>query len=182
MSEVSLTLPLMDLRMPSKKCVTCGFVRPVSDFNPRTSARDGLQDRCRPCTKEWYSANRIEHGVNTRRRKASHRQDIVDRVRLHLLDHPCVDCGATDLRVLDFDHRDPGTKLASVGRLLGQGRPWPAIDAEMAKCDVRCANCHRIRTSADFGWWRTPAQLDRVAVSADAARERLMRVLGRTGA
>jgi hypothetical protein len=29
------------------------------------------------------------------------------------------------------------------------------LKAEIAKCQVRCANCHRRRTAAQFGWWRS---------------------------
>ena len=28
--------------------------------------------------------------------------------------HPCIDCGNNDIRVLQFDHRDPSTKIATV--------------------------------------------------------------------
>ena len=29
---------------------------------------------------------------------------------------------------------------------------WPTVEAEIAKCDIRCANCHRRRTAAQFNW------------------------------
>ena len=53
----------------------------------------------------------------------------------------CVDCGIKDVRVLDFDHVR-GHKLANIGALRNIAR----LEAEAAKCEVRCANCHRIRT------------------------------------
>ena len=49
--------------------------------------------------------------------------------------------------VLDLDHRDPeekSFKLSSSSHL--GGRSWDTIKQEMAKCDVLCANCHRIKT------------------------------------
>jgi len=56
--------------------------------------------------------------------------------------HPCVDCGESDPIVLDFDHvRDQ--KVAAVGRLVGSGAKLQRIVDEIAKCEVRCANCHR---------------------------------------
>ena len=64
------------------------------------------------------------------------------RVDEYLLTHPCVDCGVTDLVVLEFDHVR-GVKVGDVSALVTSGYPWTKIEAEIAKCDVRCANCHR---------------------------------------
>ncbi len=65
-------------------------------------------------------------------------------VRRHLRRHPCVDCPVTDIRVLEFDHVR-GTKRAAVSTLVNRGSTLEIISAEIAKCDVRCANCHRLR-------------------------------------
>lgn len=62
-----------------------------------------------------------------------------------LLNHPCVDCGEKDLLVLEFDHIK-GKKKASVGTLIARGKAADIILKEIAKCDVRCANCHRRKT------------------------------------
>lgn len=64
----------------------------------------------------------------------------------YLRTHPCVDCGESDLRVLEFDHLDPGNKLSGVSRLACNGASLRKILTEVAKCEVRCANCHRRRT------------------------------------
>jgi hypothetical protein len=64
-----------------------------------------------------------------------------------LATHPCVDCGESDPVVLEFDHRDPAAKSFSIGDALGKTWQWEKIAAEIAKCDVRCANCHRRRTA-----------------------------------
>ena len=45
---------------------------------------------------------------------------------------------------MDFDHRDGTTKVSSVTRLIN--RSIEVLLAEVAKCDIVCANCHRIRT------------------------------------
>lgn len=58
----------------------------------------------------------------------------------------CTDCGfAGHPSALDFDHIDPATKVANVSSLIRR-RPWIQVAAEIAKCEVVCANCHRIRT------------------------------------
>jgi len=46
---------------------------------------------------------------------------------------------------MDFDHRDPGAKRASVTRMIGRVGTPRLLD-EVEKCDIVCANCHRART------------------------------------
>ena len=68
----------------------------------------------------------------------------------YLLGHPCVDCGETDPKVLEFDHRDPAAKLHTISRMVADGHGVKNIEREVAKCEVRCCNCHR-RRSLDEG-------------------------------
>jgi hypothetical protein len=65
----------------------------------------------------------------------------VDR---YLLEHPCVDCGYPDPRALEFDHVR-GKKSFEISVAISRGLPLIEIMNEIEKCDVRCANCHRIR-------------------------------------
>lgn len=60
---------------------------------------------------------------------------------------PCADCnGSFPFYVMDFDHREGEVKLFDVSNgALRFGRA--KVLAEIAKCDVICANCHRIRTA-----------------------------------
>jgi hypothetical protein len=59
--------------------------------------------------------------------------------------HPCTDCGGQfPPCAMDFDHVR-GKKLFILGR--GAGKGLPAVIAEIAKCDLVCSNCHRIRTA-----------------------------------
>jgi mono/diheme cytochrome c family protein len=70
----------------------------------------------------------------------------------YLREHPCVDCGEPDIVVLEFDHlRD---KVANISQMVGSGVRWERIAAEIEKCEVVCANCHRRRTARAFGYPR----------------------------
>jgi hypothetical protein len=61
-------------------------------------------------------------------------------------DRPCADCGGRfPPCAMDFDHRDPTTKRAAVTRMIGRAGVARILD-EAAKCDIVCANCHRLRT------------------------------------
>jgi hypothetical protein len=56
----------------------------------------------------------------------------------------CIDCGINNHIVLDFDHIKD--KKYNVSRMIHDGFIWAAIKKEISKCEVVCANCHRIRT------------------------------------
>jgi hypothetical protein len=56
----------------------------------------------------------------------------------------CVDCGINNHIILDFDHLHD--KKYNISRMIHDGFSWAAIKKEIAKCEVVCANCHRIRT------------------------------------
>ncbi len=55
----------------------------------------------------------------------------------------CQDCGYSgSLAALDFHHRNAHTKDFALSRFRGR---WDALLAESTKCDLVCANCHRLR-------------------------------------
>jgi hypothetical protein len=88
--------------------------------------------------------------VNSRIYRKRDRELMVE----YLLSHPCVDCDESDVMVLDFDHVTD-TKTANVSNLVSRGASWQRIEREIAKCVVRCANCHRRKTALDFGWYKS---------------------------
>jgi hypothetical protein len=58
---------------------------------------------------------------------------------------PCTDCGGRfPYYVMDFDHTG-ADKSQLVSKLVNFGATQRLVD-EMAKCEVVCANCHRVRT------------------------------------
>ena len=90
----------------------------------------------------YYARNRRSESDRIRSRQASTLAwlRVLRRV-------PCGDCGAVLApHQMDFDHRDPTLKAFRVteGRAMLMART--RLLAEVAKCDVVCANCHRVRT------------------------------------
>lgn len=62
----------------------------------------------------------------------------------YLKSHPCVDCGNPNIIVLDFDHIRG--KERNVSDMVRGSMSIENIKKEIEKCEVRCANCHRIAT------------------------------------
>lgn len=85
-----------------------------------------------------------------RQRWYRHRKALA--VYQYLTEHPCVDCGEADPLVLEFDHIR-GVKRHGVKRMLAGTYSLEAVMQEIAKCDVRCANCHRRITAKRGGFY-----------------------------
>ncbi|MGE2688422.1 hypothetical protein [Mycolicibacterium pulveris] len=120
--------------MPMKRCPRCRKERPgfTGTYCP---------DCRREYNRDYY---RRTPSKNSQRRAGKRRAIAAAKayVRHHLLTHPCVDCGEDDPVVLEFDHVT-GVKLRDVGSMARGGWNLAAIQSEIDKCEVRCANCHR---------------------------------------
>lgn len=91
---------------------------------------------CKLRAKEWNRKNR--------RRKYMKYKEWLDALRGNT---PCMDCGRLFPPVcMDFDHRPGEIKKACVASLMRSGVSRATVEAEVAKCDLVCSNCHRIRT------------------------------------
>ena len=80
-------------------------------------------------------------------KRAERRENIKRKMMDFYITNPCVDCGQTDPRVLDFDHIN--TKRHNISTLLKKEYSWETILEETQNCEVRCANCHRVKTAID---------------------------------
>lgn len=135
-----------------KKCSRCEQTKPLDDFNNRAKSKDGKQSWCRECQREKGKDRDNKAGS----RKYITQQERLNKNRQWLFDylqtHPCVDCGESDPIVLEFDHQDD--KVESVSIMVQRGFGLEKIKAEIAKCEVRCANCHRRKTAKQLGWYQ----------------------------
>ena len=80
-------------------------------------------------------------------KRAERRENIKRKMMDFYKTNPCVDCGQSDPRVLDFDHVN--TKRHNISTLLKKEYSWETILEEAKNCEVRCANCHRVKTAID---------------------------------
>lgn len=123
----------------SRRCGRCRTIRPLAMFYLETEARRAAREGrshfampCRLCTAELNAmkvAPRLAHS---------------DAVKMTT---GCTDCGikSDHPEIYDFDHIDADTKSGAVSTFLTKGT-YEDFLAEIAKCEVVCANCHRIRT------------------------------------
>lgn len=143
------------LFVDTKRCHDCGLVKPIDAFAFNNIAKGTRQGRCRAChakyRRQHYLRNRDTYIRQEVARIRRYRDENRILIREYLRAHPCVDCGEADIVVLDFDHRDPSAKSHNV-IVLATHKGWHRVLLEIAKCDVRCANCHRKRTALQFGW------------------------------
>jgi hypothetical protein len=91
--------------------------------------------------KAWYRVNPASSIASAKRRKSNRREFIKEAKSV-----PCADCnGSFPYYVMDFDHVR-GEKQFILSEAANKMASLDAIEEEIAKCDVVCANCHRVRT------------------------------------
>ena len=101
--------------------------------------------------KQLYQDNKEAYKESNRRNKRVRTDENIAWRNDYLAEHPCVDCGESDSRVLQFDHVR-GKKSMALSRMWTTGYALERCKKEVEKCDVRCANCHAIRTSKQQQW------------------------------
>jgi hypothetical protein len=122
-------------------CSRCGVPKRRSAFGSRGNGKP--TSWCRSCKRTHdrtvYAGNKAWY----QRRNKNQRKELREYVA-SLKGGPCSDCGHSfPPCAMDFDHVR-GKKNRNVGSMLLSSRRL--IDEEVAKCDLVCANCHRIRT------------------------------------
>ena len=120
---------------PTKVCTRCNEPKPVTHYVMVKTRNKGLPRRCAWC-KDCTRARCLNDMKPFR--------DFTDKIKL---ESGCVDCGYNaHPRALEFDHL-PGTeKVANISELVRRRTPLDILAAEIAKCEVVCANCHAERT------------------------------------
>jgi hypothetical protein len=104
-------------------------------------------ERYREKDRRHREANR--EACNARSREQSRRlRERNAPIMAAAKDRPCVDCGEQlDPALMHFDHVRGGEKVLEVSRMTTYS--VERLEAEIAKCDVRCASCHRKRHAGE---------------------------------
>ena len=101
------------------------------------------KEKQREYARQHYQNNKDLYKIRDKKRRAKGVKFL--RRFKQLKTTKCIDCGESRWQCLDFDHVDPSTKNDTVCRLVRNRVCISTIKKEIRKCDIVCANCHRIR-------------------------------------
>lgn len=141
--------PKKDKFPRNRSCPKCGQTKPIADY--LTANGDKMYSRCHPCrTKDQRE----------QRAKARHKRLSTRNVKSMLLQQygsKCERCGYNEFEsALDFHHKNPRDKDSSVSRLISiyakhqTENNTDQLQAEISKCIILCANCHRALHAKDW--------------------------------
>jgi hypothetical protein len=135
------------------RCLACERVR-----NTARRSHPDAKAKARYYEKEYRLTHLPQELERERARGKRRRSDpklyrvLIDSLKRNVVwlaalkDGPCVDCGGNFVRcAMDFDH-NLGSKFKNVSAMLSYSQE--RIMAEIQKCDLVCANCHRVRTAS----------------------------------
>lgn len=154
-----------------KTCTKCLVTKEDSDFQIRSVGPRGthLKSWCRQCESaarashreanpERYSCKtnpklkartdeyRRTHTEQYNAWKLARKAELYAKMNV-LKSAPCADCHQMFPPVaMDWDHLDGARKEDCIGQMVDHCVRWEKILVEVAKCDLVCSNCHRVRT------------------------------------
>jgi len=158
-------------------CTKCKKSKPRNSFNKQKRSPTGINPQCRDCISEYrkerYDARKAQGLEPATAKWQRDNKDKLNAIRNNkraqirdwlrgYKNVPCADCGNKyPPTCMDFDHRDPSQKEFNLGsEAIREMYSLEKLQAEIDKCDIVCANCHRIRTAiqrgedpAEYGMW-----------------------------
>ncbi len=124
-----------------KICTICKVNKTRENFAKNRSRSDGIQNICRPCKKKYDAVYFQKYKQEQLVRNRKHRKEqrlVINEAKAKI---GCAFCEEFDFCCLDFHHCN-GDKKQCVSTMFGRvgiEKLW----AEIEKCEVVCANCHR---------------------------------------
>jgi hypothetical protein len=124
-----------------KKCFRCDTEKENSEFANNSSKPDGLQAMCRQCKKSYDAQYHQQNKARQVARNSYNRKKLKAEINEYKQKIGCKYCPENNPVCLDFHHKNDD-KLYNISRIVSgvqKTKTW----AEVAKCEVVCANCHR---------------------------------------
>ena len=128
---------------PVKRCGSCELTKPLSEFHRRGP---GHQTWCKACRRTYdRDYHRRTRPIRLAQKRLQHRR-ISEWYRELKSSTPCADCGRTfHHAAMSWDHLPGHVKVDDVSSLVSRHNR-SLILAEIAKCELVCANCHAVRS------------------------------------
>lgn len=135
-----------------KKCGSCYEVKELTEFYKNSAKKSGIGSYCKKCNTLWvrkrYLNKKEYYDTKNKEGRLRNQEFIYD----YLLKNPCIDCGEKNPIVLEFDHLSD--KKFTISYMVRSLHSISGIQKEIDKCVIRCANCHRIKTAKQAGWFK----------------------------
>lgn len=133
--------------MNEKTCSNCKQSKVLEEFNKKGEGR--LQPYCRECQRELSRKQYKENAEKQKKQIYEARKIRTDFNRKYVREikesTACVDCNKYyPYYVMDFDHQH--SKEFIISKAINDGTSLDKIKQEIDKCEIVCANCHRVRT------------------------------------
>ena len=99
-----------------------------------------------------------KHHQRTKKKKRKQQNQLKDKRQIFNLEEmqrrggKCAKCGFSDIRALDWHHLDPNEKVNSISEMIRDRVSMDKLQAELDKCELICANCHRIEEQRLGNW------------------------------
>lgn len=150
MSERRMMVLLLDIfgssslegrTMRTKVCSRCPRrgPQPIRNF---AKGKKNRHNWCKVChnqyNAEYYARNKKKFKEKRQRR----RRELAEWITKHKSELKCSRCPENHPACICFHHSDPETKEFSLAEAAHRGMSVERIQAELAKCEVLCMNCH----------------------------------------
>jgi hypothetical protein len=137
-------------------CNKCHTEKPVDNFSYKDRDKGLRKKICRNChslyRKQHYLQNKDKYIEKANKWNTKQKEVISKYLFAKLSKSQCLDCGENDIIVLEFDHIN--NKKIGIAEMYKNSYSLRAIEEELNKCEIRCANCHRRKTAKESGFWK----------------------------
>jgi hypothetical protein len=137
-------------------CSNCKLPKDENEYHFRNTKKNIRHYVCKECRKKYHRDHYLDNKKLYKSKAVvwskTNKKRNFKKIISYLSEHPCVDCGESDIVVLEFDHIKD--KKMNISVML-KYHSWSNIIKEINKCEVRCANCHRRKTAKQQRWFKS---------------------------
>lgn len=144
------------VRLISERCEGSNPSAPTCSKHNEAQVLYDKRWKCKSCNREyqakWFGENQKIQLARVKKNRERAQKAAWNFAWDYKSQNPCVDCGENDPIVLEFDHVQE--KFFGIATAVANGMRIEKIAEELAKCEIRCANCHRRKTAKQLGWYK----------------------------